>query len=486
MTGPMTKRDSFALTTVKVRHDYDVVLARQRARLIAGLLGFDNQDQVKFATAVSEIARNACRYAEGGEVKFSVTASRGSDPFQDDAPTGSPAALSKTWWIMVNVSDKGGGISNIDDVLDGTYVSSTGMGLGITGARKLSDCFQLESAPGVGTSVDLGRRLPRSAKTFTAADADRIAAHLATIPPTTPLEEIERQNREILDTIETVRERQAAVERLNAELAETNRGVLALYAELDDRAAELKKISDYKSRFLSDISHELRTPLTSVQNLTRILLDEIDGQLNDEQQRQVSMIRKAAEGLTEMVNELLDIARIEAGKTKVEVTEFCVRDLFASMRGLIRPLITTDAVTFEIDEQSAAAIPAMRTDERRLAQIIRNFLSNAIKFTEQGAVTLSAVLDEHDMVRFSVRDTGVGISADHIESIFEDFTMVDGPIQRRVRGSGLGLPLTRKLATLLGGSVTAESTPGVGSTFMAIIPREYREHEDTVDESLAG
>jgi signal transduction histidine kinase len=221
----------------------------------------------------------------------------------------------------------------------------------------------------------------------------------------------------------------------------------------------------------------LRTPLTSVQNVTRILLDRSDGDLTAEQERQVTMIRKAAEGLTDMVNELLDLARIEAGRTTVEPAPFSVVDLFSALRGLIRPIVMAETVTLVIDEAAARSIPQMHTDERRLSQILRNFLSNAVKFTEEGRVTLSASMEADDMVRFTVSDTGIGIAPDDIARVFEDFTQVDSPIQRRVRGSGLGLPLTKKLATLLNGHIDAQSEPGVGSTFSVVIPRIYRAPE---------
>jgi len=467
------RQEAFSLVTIRLRYEHDVVMARQRARLLASLVGFDAQDQVKFATAVSEIARNAFRYAGGGETVFSVAAGRDGAPPCEDSRRRGREMHGKSWWLMARISDRGPGIPHLETVLDGTYVSSTGMGLGIAGARKLCDCFHLRAIPGEGTSVDLGIELPVSVVNFTRADATKIADAIAASAPEGPLEELQRQNQEILETMEALRDRQGAIERLNAELAETNRGVLALYAELDDRAVELKRASDYKSRFLSDISHELRTPLTSMQNLTRILLDRTDGPLSDEQARQVSMISRAASGLVGMVNELLDLARIEAGKSSVHASEFLLADVFISLRGMIRSLMVTDSVTLVVDDESAQSIPRLITDDGRLSQILRNFLSNAVKFTENGTVTLRAVLEDNDMVRISVSDTGVGIAPADMQRIFEDFIQVDGPVQRRVKGTGLGLPLTKKLAALIGGYVTAESKVGVGSTFTVLIPREY-------------
>lgn len=462
----------FPVVTIRLRNDHDVVMARQRARVIAATLGFDGQEQVRFATAVSEIARNAHRYATGGQVSFSIASARdGMSPCADSRR--SIGKFGKSWWLMVRVSDRGHGIPQLDKVLDGSYVSSTGMGLGIIGARRLVGCFHLESSSDNGTTVELGTELPHRSDDFTGVDAGKLATAIAATPASGPLEELERQNQEILATMEMLRERQLSIERLNTELAETNRGVLALYAELDDRAVELKRASDYKSRFLSDISHELRTPLTSMQNLTRLLLEGADGTLNEEQTKQVAMIGRAAKGLAEMVNELLDLARIEAGKSTVRVSEFLLSDVFSSLRGMMRPLIPGDSVSLVIDDESADAIPALSTDEGRLSQILRNFLSNAAKFTVAGSIRLIARAEESDRVRIEVSDTGVGIAPEDIERIFDDFVQVDGPIQRRVRGTGLGLPLTRKLAALLGGVVSVESTLGAGSTFAVTIPITY-------------
>jgi signal transduction histidine kinase len=202
--------------------------------------------------------------------------------------------------------------------------------------------------------------------------------------------------------------------------------------------------------------------------MTRFLLDRDDGELTGEQERQVVIIRKSVESLTEMVNDLLDVAKIEAGRTTMRPSEFTVADLFAGLRGMFRPLLASDAVALTFEE--APGLPALRTDEQRLSQVLRNFISNAIKFTERGEIHVSAGWVDEGMVRFAVRDTGIGIAPADQERIFQDFAQVDGPIQRRVRGTGLGLPLTKKLAALLGGHVELESAPGTGSTFAIVVP----------------
>ena len=258
------------------------------------------------------------------------------------------------------------------------------------------------------------------------------------------------------------------IEQLNAELAETNQGVVALYAELDDKANALREASELKSRFLSYMSHEFRTPLSSIRSITRILLDEMDGPLTVEQKKQTLFIQQSAVELNEMVSDLLDLAKIEAGRLSISPNWFQLVDLFQAIRGMFKPLLTSDAVSLILEETHD--VPPIFTDAKKLSQILRNFISNALKFTPKGTVRVSADREGDEHVRFSVADTGIGIAAEHHQGIFEDFVQIDSPLQRKWRGTGLGLSLSRKLATLLGGRVEMQSEPGVGSTFTVIVP----------------
>ncbi|RON51479.1 sensor histidine kinase [Pseudomonas frederiksbergensis] len=261
---------------------------------------------------------------------------------------------------------------------------------------------------------------------------------------------------------------QSEASALRDELDETNQGVLALYAELDEQAEQLRQASDLKSRFLSYMSHEFRTPLGSILSITGLLTDELDGPLSPEQHKQVAFVSGAARELSDMVDDLLDLAKIEAGRISISPAWFDMLDLFAALRGMFRPIVDGSAVDLIFEEP--VGIPRLYTDDKKLAQILRNFISNSLKFTTRGEVRVSAQLENKDHVRFAVSDTGIGIAPELHGALFEDFSQVDSPLQKRLRGTGLGLSLCKRFAALLGGEVGVQSTPGTGSTFFVIIP----------------
>jgi len=284
---------------------------------------------------------------------------------------------------------------------------------------------------------------------------------------------------ETLEESEELRQLRDEAAALRAELDETNQGVLALYAELDMQAEQLRQASDLKSRFLSYMSHEFRTPLGSILSIASLLRDELDGPLSPEQHKQVDFVSTAARELSEMVDDLLDLAKIEAGRITISPAWFDMFDLFSALRGMFRPIVDTSAVDLIFEEP--VGLPRLYTDDKKLAQILRNFISNALKFTQRGEVRVSARLEGDKEIRFAVSDTGIGIAQELHGALFEDFTQVDSPLQKRLRGTGLGLSLCKRFAELLGGRVGLESQPGVGSTFYVVIALALA--EDNVDES---
>ncbi len=453
------------LLLVALEREPDIVLLRKRTRRLAELLGFDRQDQTRVTTAVSELARNAFEYAGGGRAEFRVK----------DGP------LRHSFEIVI--SDNGPGIEDVTAVLSGGHRSEKGMGVGLRGAQRLMDQFDIQSPAGGGASVRIAKFLPANAPVVTGELIKHIGRVLAADEPADPVEEIRRQNQETVLQLEELQDRQRSLVQLNQELQDTNRGVVALYAELDERADHLRRADELKSKFLSNMSHEFRTPLNSILSLARLLLARTDGELSPEQEKQVQFIRKAAESLTELVNDLLDLAKVEAGKTTITAVEFTVESLFGTLRGMLRPLLVGNAVALIFED--ATNLPPLCADEGKVSQILRNFLSNAIKFTEKGEVRVWADTDpDRGMVTFYVRDTGIGIAAADLDVIFEEFGQIAHPMQSRIKGTGLGLPLSKKLAELLGGEITVESALGQGSVFSVTVPRlcQVAEAEEAVEE----
>lgn len=420
---------------VAIRYEQDIVLSRQRARQIAEHLGFDNNEQTRISSAVSEIARNAFQYAKEGEVDFQVR---------------------------------------------------TGMGRGILGARRLMDDFRIDAEPGKGTVVTLVKTIPAKTPEVTSETVSQLFEILKRKEPENPYVEMQQQNQELVQTLHELQMKQEELERVNKELEDTNRGVLALYAEIDEKSNRIRSESEMRTQFFSGMSHELRTPINSILSLSRMLMERVDGDLTREQERQVLYIKTAAEALSNLINDLLDLSKIQAGKITPNISDFTVEQVLSALRGMIKPLLVGPSVALVIEETEG--IPILHTDEGKLSQILRNLTSNAIKFTETGEVRISARTSrEGDMVIFTVVDTGVGIAKEDLEKIFEEYAQVPSKLQKKVKGTGLGLPLSRRLAEFLGGSISVESTPGTGSKFRVEIPINFSKRDrEKVDEKPAA
>ena len=451
---------SDSLFQAELRTGQDVVNIRQRGRHIAQSLGFDGHDQVRIATAISEVARLAVSGTQG-HIEFLL----------EETPV--PSLL-----VRVRAS------ASHDGLVSGSTPDTLRPGPALAPAQRLVDRVALRPDGDGLLMLEMAQHLPRTTKTPPPQVLRELRAELERQRRASATDELQRQNEDLLGTLEELHARKAEVERLNRELEETNRGVVALYAELEDKTEALRRASDMKTRFISNVSHELRTPISSVLNLSRLLLDRIDGPLSAEQEKQVLFIRKSGETLQELIDDLLDLAKIESGRVAVLPTRFSVTELFGALRGMLRPLRMQDGLALVFEEPEG--LPELHTDEGKLSQILRNLISNALKFTEQGEVRVSARPGPHDTVVFSVRDTGVGIAPEDQERIFEEFVQVEGPHQRGVKGTGLGLPLSRRLAELLGGALTVDSRPGQGSTFHAMVSRDYTQRHDRKGEEDAA
>ncbi|MFI5489525.1 ATP-binding protein [Micromonospora echinaurantiaca] len=436
-----------------LRVEHDIFLVRQRGREVAAAVGLEHQDQVRLATALSEVARDLLRTSGGADVTFHLV---------DDADVGRRQ-------LRVDLAP-------VTPLPDGRYEPES------AAVARLVDKLGVVTGKG-DTVVMMSRRVPVAAPTLTPERLAEIRTELARSAPGSAVDELAAQNQQLIAALDEVRSQRdelavlndelqetnrgvmALYNQLTEELEETNRGVVALYAELDEKSAQLRAASESKSRFLANVSHELRAPVTAIMGLGRLLADSASDPLTAEQARQVGLIRSSAADLLALVNELLDLAKAESGRIEPDWTEVDLRPVFGQLRGTLRALATRPDVELVVEEPP---IPAtLRTDEVLLGQVLRNLLHNGLKFTERGEVRLRAGR-QGDRWLLSISDTGPGIAEELHERIFEEFYQVPGAT--RVGGTGLGLPYARRLVTLLGGTLELASEPGGGSTFTITLP----------------
>ncbi len=421
------------LASLHVRDLPGVFAARRLGRELAAGLGLEQQDQVRVATALSEVSRSAVSSGQTALVVFG--ADQGS--------------------LVLTVT------------VDGEQSEE-----GVIAASRLMDTVMAE-----GGTIRMIKRRPQGA----AYDLRAVRKWLTAMIPESTLDELRRQNQDLIASLEDVTRQKEQLLQLNTELQETNRGVMALYGELsdeleqtnrgvvalyrelDEKSEQLRAASESKDRFWANVSHELRTPLNSITGLTR-LLAEPDGGLGTEQLYQVGLIRNATGTLLALVNDLLDVAKAESGRLVLDPAEVSLPALLATLRGLTKPMAEGKPV--EVTVSADGAPPALLTDEMALTAILRNLLSNAIKYTDDGEVRLS-VRTFTDTVEITVSDTGTGIPAGQLERVFEEFYQVPGA---RRGGTGLGLPYARRLARLLGGELTLSSEAGAGTTAVLRLP----------------
>ena len=294
-------------------------------------------------------------------------------------------------------------------------------------------------------------------------------------------EELGEQSRVLEQSQAHLEEQKAALEQSNEQLAvqalsldQKNMAIVQAHAQLEARAEELQRASRYKSEFLANMSHELRTPLNSSLILSKLLSDNSGGNLTPEQVTFAQTIYSAGNDLLTLINDILDISKVEAGKLELTPEAVPFEELLSSMKMLFGAQAQQKKLVFDV-KLAPDAPPSFVSDRQRLEQILKNLLSNAIKFTDAGTVALHVSTDGAGNVRFQVQDTGIGIAEDQQHKIFDAFHQADGTTSRRYGGTGLGLSISRDLAALLGGSIELASTPGQGSTFTLVLPQSMPE-----------
>jgi CheY-like chemotaxis protein len=323
-------------------------------------------------------------------------------------------------------------------------------------------------AVAIALEVARGRAATRELLAATQRQAERLIAQEEELRSTN--EELQAQEEELRQANTDLSQQAEELEAQRQTLAQRNAALDEARVRLEQRAAELTTVSTYKSQFLANMSHELRTPLNSMLLLSNLLAENEDKTLTSRQVEYARTIYGAGKDLLGLINQVLDLAKVESGRQEIEIAPVDPREVGAHLERVFRPLAEDKGLTFDI-EVSADVPAALHTDRRRLEQILNNLVGNAIKFTPRGAITVRVRGGATGgAVAFSVQDTGLGIAPENHERVFAPFEQVDAAVDRRYGGTGLGLGIARELATLLGGELRLESALGSGSTFTLLLP----------------
>ncbi|MCB8874236.1 ATP-binding protein [Acidisoma silvae] len=479
---------AWSIITLAMEHEADVVAVRQRARRIAELLGFGMLDQTRIATAASEIARNAVTYARSGRAEFAL----------------SGASLPQH--LLIRIADKGPGIANLDDVLEGRYQSQTGMGLGIIGARRLMDRVDIDSSSEKGTRVTLDKILPKGQEPVPASALVDLARRLATEVAGDPLVEVRAQNQELLRSLEDVKTQQDEMMRLNDELDRTNKGVVALLAELDQKATELETLNatlekrvataiaereaaeqslrqsqkmEAVGQLTGGIAHDFNNMLTGIVTSLDIIQSRIEQGRTDKLERYTQAAMISAQRAAALTHRLLAFSR----RQPLDPKPVDAKHLVASMTDLIRQTI---GPTHSLDVAADADLWTTLCDPNQLENAILNLSINARDAMPDGgnllietrnadlneaaiAAGIGAVTGQY--VAVCVTDTGTGMSADVLSRAFEPF-FTTKPIGQ---GTGLGLSMVYGFARQSQGYLKIESEEGRGTTIRIYLPRHSGE-----------
>lgn len=445
---------SRTIARVEICYLQDIIEVRKLARLIAETLGFEKAEQTRISTAVSEIARNVLQYGQGGEAEFLIN---GQVPEQ---------------WLAIILRDRGQGIANLNDILEGSYSSQTGMGLGIVGSRRLlPEYFHIETQAHQGTVVTLGRRLPLSVL-ITQIDLKKITETLATFRAQSPLEEIRTENHELLATLKLLHQREQELSYANQELLETNVGIIQLYSDLELKTQRLEQIEqvlrarnkDLKE-FAYTVSHDLRAPLRGITGYGQELMRKHKTGLTERGQFCLSQIIVATFNLDSLIKDLLNFARLDADTPTFEdINLLSLIQTLLEDRSLI---ITEQSIDITLDIEFSV----LQTWECGLVQVLTNLVDNAIKYSRKAKPPCIRIQTEDlgENWRLVIRDNGIGFDMKYHELIYGLFNRLQH--QDEFEGTGAGLAIVKKVVDKLNGRIWAESQPGLGTAFYVELPK---------------
>ncbi len=438
--------NAIRLGDIYVRREADIIKVRDRVRRLAREMGFDATTQIKITTAVSELTRNIYEYARSGAITCAV------------AERGKTLA-----GLQIMARDDGPGIDDkqLRSILRGNYRSTSGMGVGLAGTRRLMDEFEIESRPGEGTRVTVVKWLPPTEAETVRTRIPELREFFSTEVDEAAIEELTRQNRDLVEILNELEEKRAELEQLNFRLAESNR-------ELNEANAKLRELSEMKEEFLALTTHDLRSPLTVISGVINFFTSGRLGELTSEQKNMVSMMERNTQSLIELVNDLLDASKLESGTLRLDLAPLDLRALVDDLRESMGPLARDKELMLE--ELLPDDLPRVAADRNKLRRVLVNLISNAIKFTPKGGrVTLRAE-ELTGVVRVCVIDTGVGIQKEDLDRLFDKYEQARSRATRSEKGTGLGLYITRQIVELHGGRIEVKSEVGKGSTFSFTIP----------------
>jgi signal transduction histidine kinase/DNA-binding NarL/FixJ family response regulator len=417
--GNKSSAKAFPLIQMILESDADLLHVRQSSKHLAGLCELDVHDQTRLVTALSEIARNALQYAGPANVRFQIETREFAS------------------FIVIEVTDHGPGIKDVDSILSGAYQSQTGLGKGLSGAKRLVDNLEIETGKN-GTKVVLRKSIP-SRKRIDGQQINAWAAELGQQSPSSAIEELKQQNAQLATMLLEIQLTKDALERSNT----------------------------MKSQFLANMSHEIRTPMNAIIGLTNILRRKCS---DAEQLQLVQLIKDSGLALLSVINDVLDMSKIEAGRFELVREPFRLEDLVRSSVDMLQGQAEPKTITIQMDYQVTKN--CVIGDAGRIRQVLTNLIGNAIKFSEGGIVRVRVSGTADGAVRFEIIDHGIGIEPELLSQLFQPFVQLDAANNRKYGGTGLGLNISKRLVELMKGRIGVNSALGEGSTFWFEVPFE--------------